>query len=85
MQLGCGRFERAGSSVNRGGSKQPTRPWIAGEVFAYIYYFKPNVHKDTVRERPFDGFSTIVAFDPTNPQLEVTRVAFETTVLKGLL
>jgi len=58
---------------------------IAGEVYVYTHYFKPDAFKDTVRERPLDGFSASVAFDPANPRLGVTRAALEATVLGALL
>lgn len=58
---------------------------IAVEVFVYTHYFKPDAFKDTVRERPLDGFSASAAFDLANPQLEVTRAAFEATVRDALL
>lgn len=58
---------------------------IAGEVFVYTHYFKHPDHKDSVRERPMDGFATSAAFTPDNPALEPTRDAYDATVLKGLL
>lgn len=58
---------------------------IAGEVFVNTHYFKPDAFKDTVRERPLEGFRASAAFDPADPQLEVTRATFETVVLDGLL
>lgn len=58
---------------------------IAGEVFVYTHYFKHPKYKDAVRERPLNGFVASDAFAPDNPALAVTRDAYNTTVLDGLL